>query len=367
MATTINSTLSKLPKAFAEARGRSSDRQWAELVIGRLSLDGINTTLIAAELTQVLALVRESGEGPHGLFGDASDYAQNLLGQWRVDGAPVEPVEPDTSWRDVPVVAAVMATFVVVMLAVLELLSGNWTTDFTIGKILLPALSALTTLVSITTFETLLMRARRLYAVAGALAVAGSGVLLIAATFVLGNDHPLLTGPLWWYAGLIVLYALATIAVSRWFPDGDGIRTRRQAAAADDPGTAATSRLSDEQWAAELAGVLRLRAELPEKEVRATIAEARQHAAGTGTSLVDEFGLPGEYASRVPRSAAARRRRRRWNSAAFLLGAVISGYLGFGGLQDGLAWGNVYWPMATAFLVFCFAGVLFLLGRKRYS
>lgn len=372
MAKTIRSTLNSLPASFEEARGRSADREWAELVIGRLSLDGSSTTLVVGELQQVLALVRESGEGPDELFGEAFGYAAGLSEQWRAEGAPVAPVEPSTSWRDIPLVAAGMATVIVVMLAVLELLSGNWTTSFTLGKILLPTLSALTALLSITVFETLLMRARRLYAVAGALGVTVIGVALITTTFVLGNDHPLFTGPLWWYAGLSAVHALVMIALSRWFPHGDDINSRRHAAAADEPPAAGSSHLSDEQWVAELSGLLRLRTELSENEVRSTIAEARQHAAGAKTSLVEEFGTAREYASRLPRSMASRRRRRRWNSAAVVLSVVMSGYLGFEGLRDEWAWRSVYWPMATAFVAFSVAGVLSMWrrtldGRSRFA
>ena len=57
-------TLDTLPDAFEQARGVAADKEWAELVIGRLYLEDINRTLVLEELSGVLELVRDCGEGP---------------------------------------------------------------------------------------------------------------------------------------------------------------------------------------------------------------------------------------------------------------------------------------------------------------
>ena len=47
-----------------------------------------------------------------------------------------------------------------------------------------------------------------------------------------------------------------------------------------------------------LAGVLRLRADMPEHRVRDILDEARAHGVETGAPLHEEFGRPEDYASR---------------------------------------------------------------------
>ncbi|MFC4553868.1 hypothetical protein [Georgenia faecalis] len=372
MTTGDRPTLATLPAAFERARGDAADRAWAERVIGRFSLDGVNRTLVADELTGVLALVRESGEGPAELFGEPADYVETQTDQWRAGGAPLEPAEPSTSWWDVPGLAAAVASVVAVMLAILEVAAGNWTTTYTLGKVLLPALTGVTALVSITTFETLLMRTRRRWAIAGALAVAGVGGSAILAAVVLGNDHPVLTGSVGWYAALVAVHVLAAVALFRVVPDGDAVRARQRApgvpapgrATPDDGGASPATVLSDDEWAAQLAGVLRLRVEMPESAVRQTIAEARQHAATNGTSLAQEFGPPRAYASRLPRSTSGRRTWERWRRAAWAVAVPVSGVLAFEGLRHGWEWGNVRWVMVIVFAAACVTVAGFLRDRR---
>lgn len=354
-------TLDTLPAAFAQARGETADREWAELVIGRFFLDGINQTLVVEELGKVLGLVRESGEGPDELFGEAVDYVGEQIEQWQAEDAPLAPAEPRTSWWEVPALAATVGTLIVGMQLVLEAVSGSWTTSYTIGKVLMPMLTGITAIVSITTFESLLMRTRRLWAVAGALVPATLGGATIVATFVLGNDRPLLTGPLWWYVGLVAVHALTAVTLVRYLPDGHVVRARRQPEARNDGSPSPTTGVvSDEEWAAQLAGLLRLRAEMPETDVRSTIAEVRQHATTSGTSLAQEFGSPSAYASRLPRSTSGRRMRERWRRTAWVLAVPSFGYLAFEGLQHGWEGGNVRWIMAFAFVVACLTVAGFL-------
>ncbi|MGO1385181.1 MAG: hypothetical protein ACTHU1_10410 [Arachnia sp.] len=355
-------SLKLLPALFEEARQQSADREWAEHVIGRLLLRRISHDLISKELTQVVELVHETGEGPDELFGGALEYVETQLEQWRADGAPIQPLEPDTSWRDVPAVAAGTATLILVMFLILEIISGNWSTTYTLGKVVTPALMGATAVVSITTFETLLMRTRRMWSILGALVVVVIGISLTTATFVFGNDHPFFDGPLWWYLGLVAVHALGTFAAARLLAADDNNRTSRQAGAAREYGngtSAPATRMdvSDEQWSAQLAGILRLRVESPEGEIRSTITEAREHAAMHGTSLVEEFGPPSHYASRLPRSTAGRRMQRRRRRIFWVLVVMILGYFAFEGLQHAWELDNVRWLAAIAFVAACSTAV----------
>lgn len=372
MATNNRVSLKMLPILFEEARQQPADREWAEHVMGRWLLDGVSHDLITNELTQVVELVHESGEGPEQLFGGALDYVEIQLEQWRADGAPIQPLEPDTRWRDVPVVAAGTATLIIVLFLILEIVSGNWSTTYTLGKVVTPALMGTTAVVAITTFETLLMHTRRIWSIAGALIVVVIGVSMTSATFILGNDHPLFDGSLWWYTALVAIHALGTSAISRLLRDRDEIRTRAQVPVPQEhDGSIATQELdsvtstnvSDERWASQLAGILRLRVESPEREIRSTIAEARQHAAMQGTRLVEEFGPPSHYASRLPRSTAGRRIRQRWRRTLWVLAVMIFGYFAFEGLQHGWQWGNVRWFAAIAFVAACSTTVSILRNR----
>lgn len=361
-----------LPRVFEHARGETGDREWVELVLGRFYLENVNESLIRSELTQVANLVQASGEGPHELFGDPFDYVNAQIEQWRTDGAPVHPVEPPTNWRDIPVLAAVTATFIVAMFAVLELLSGNWRTEYTLGKVLSPALMSITALVTITTFETRLQHTRRLWALLIALIPALTGIALTVATFMIGNASPLYTGPLWWFAGLTALYAVIAIILHRSTPDSHTQRTPKattpsrtttRGVTAHGKTSADPPREPDEQWAAHLAGILRLRIEMPEKDVRATITEARQHASTNHRTLHEEFGSPQDFASRLPRSASGRRVRERWRRIAWILALPAFGYLAFEGLHHGWAWDNIRWVMAIAFTAACLNVAGFLRTR----
>lgn len=370
MTTSSHLTADMLPAAFEQARGEAIDKEWAELVIGRFYLDGVNRTLVTDELTHVLQLVRETGEGPEQLFGEAFDYVRKQTEQWRADGAPLESAPPNTSWWDVPALAACMSTLIAVLVVTVEVLSGHWTISYTLGNVLLPLLISITAVASFTTFETLLMRTRRLWAIAGALILAVIGGSIILATLIFGNEHPLFTGSLWWYVGLAAVHVLATIAIFRYVPDGDEVRARQSVARQDRQGTAAVNTgtgdaspaeaASDDEWAAQLAGILRLRLAMPENKVRSTIAEARQHAEANGTSLVQEFGPANTYASQLPGSRSGKRLRERWRRTAWMAGIPAFGYLAFEGLQYGWEWDNVRWISAFAFVSSCIVVLGFL-------
>lgn len=344
-------TLDELPHAFGEARGNDDDRSWAQLVIGRCYLDNVNRRLVARELSSVLELVRASGESPEELFGEALDYVDSQIAQWRADGEPLEPVEPTTSWRDVPVIAAVTATVTMAVILVLELFAGNWTTDYTLGKLLMPLITGLAGAVALAAFESLLLRTRRLWAVTGVVMIVATSAVLISSLFILGNDRPLFYGPLWWFAVFVAVHALLAVAVGRFFPDGE--RVRRQRGRETEPA-------ADDEWARQLAGTLRLRLEMPENQVQATIVEARQLATTRGTTLHEEFGTPGEYAARLPRSTTGKRTRELWRRTAWILAIPAFGYLAFEGLQDGLEWGHVRWLMALPFVAACVTVVGFI-------
>ncbi|GAA1114733.1 hypothetical protein [Arthrobacter flavus] len=358
-------TLDQLPGAFEEVRGEVDDKSWAQLVIGRFTLDNVNHALIAKELTEVLKLVRTSGESPRELFGEAFDYVATQTEQWRADGAPIAPVEPATGWRDVPALSAVTATLTVFLFLILEIFAGNWTTSYTLGKVLMPILTGISAIVTITAFESLLMRTRRLWAVTGAVAMVVVSAAIIVSTFILGNMRPLFTGSLWWYAVLVAVHALIAFVLVRYVPDSEAVRARNQRDSEQvrqvrPDLSRPVEQATDHEWVAQLAGVLRLRVEMSEKEVQATITDARGYAAAKGTSLSEEFGTPAVYASRLPRPTKGRNTRERWRRVAWIVAVPAFGYLAFEGLVDGLDWSNVRWLMVIAFAAACLTVVSFI-------
>ncbi|MGO0576044.1 hypothetical protein [Ornithinimicrobium panacihumi] len=338
---TTNDTLDTVLSGFAKARGVEADEEWAAVAATRMTLDDVNQDLARDGLAEALELVRQTQESPEELFGDAREWARSQVKQWRVDGEPVEPLEPDTSWRLVPTVSAVTAAIISVVLLVALMLGGEWRFDYTWGALLLPTIAALTTVVGLTVFEHTLERARRLLAAGAALLVVAAGVALMTTLFMVGNDHPIGEGSLWWFGVLAMVHAAVAWLFAKVIPDAPrrGIR----------------GPLPDDEWERQVAGILRLRVELPEGRVRQHLEEAKAHAAQSGRSLHEEFGAPNSYASRFPRDRGSAERRRLWLYTAVV---PVSAYLAFGEVVvSGGDWSLVSWPFVLVLALVIWATV----------
>lgn len=313
--------------AYLEGRGETEDQRWAERAISTAVVDGVQVAAVEAELRGALELVRESAEGPEQLYGPAPAWVRERLAERAERGQPVVRHEPDTAWRDVPVVGSVVASVLSLLILVVWLVRGGLTTDYTWGLILLPLLSGVGIMAALAVWERLL--GRHPWSVA---ALAGVGIFAVGVGFLTWllwgtRDDVLVTASTFGIGAMVIGYALLAGLLERLLPESPR------------PGERAAS--SDEEWERELAGTLRLRLDLDEARVRDIVSEARAHAAESGTNLREEFGPPSAYAVRFPRDRrTAARRSALWRSAL----VPVAGLLAFGDLlSDGVAWSSVSW------------------------
>lgn len=318
-------------EAFATARGVEADRDWALEALMVMTMRDLAPPAVEESLAEARALVRSTGESPEELFGPPRAWVEDQVALRREEGRVVASAEPDTRWRDVPVLASVVAALLSLVLCVLMAVRGEWHIDLTAGVLALPLVSGLTVMTALTTFETVLTRRPFWLAALLGLVVGAVGVGALTAAFMLGNPHPVGRVHVTVLLATAVGYAVLAAVLERLLP---AARPRVPAA-----------RLTDEEWSRRLAGVLRLRAFLPEERVRVIIAEAQDHAAQAGTGLAAEFGRPEDYAARYLPDVATRSRRRLWLSLALLPVAALAGF------GDGFTWWGLALVVVAAWLV----------------
>lgn len=79
---------------FAAARGVPGDKDWAAAAAGRFLLDDVRKEIVLRELTEALAAVEGSGQGPEELFGPAADWARERAAEASAAGEPVLDTDP---------------------------------------------------------------------------------------------------------------------------------------------------------------------------------------------------------------------------------------------------------------------------------
>lgn len=307
------------PGRFEAVRGSAHDEAWAQDAWLALVLRGrIDTDHADAALGEVLDLVRESGEGPLELYGPADEWAAERVAQWAAEGSDAIADEA-TRWRDAPVVAAVMAVVLSLLMGVARVLEGEWTIDWTLGWILLPFLGPFVMVLTTTAWErTVTRRPMAVGAlVAGVVFAAGIAGL---TTLIMGtNPHPVAHASIAWAVPLAVVYGVLAWLLDRLAP---------ATPPADGP-------VGDDAWAGDLARILRSRGDTTESQVARIVDEARAHAAASGGSLAAEFGSPAAYAAQVSPRPVVRARR----SALYRVGMLaLAAWVGWGVLGDTQAW-----------------------------
>lgn len=285
-------------------------KEWLDAVRLRLTLDGVARPVVDDILGQARALVADSGESPTDLFGPPREWATEQIAERRRDGLPTAVADPATSWRDVPVMGMYAAAGVSLVVLLHSLINREWRLEYDLGLLAFPVVMGLVTLTVLTVWEKTLARRSRLVAVAAGGGVVAGGVGILGPLLWLGRDQVIATASLWY----VVLLALACALLGKLFdsvlPEGTprGWRTPR----------------TDAEWLGVLAGVLRLRADMPEDRVRRIVADAQAHCAETGASLQEEFGRPEDYAAQFARDEITRARRKAWAFTALTgLGLVL--------------------------------------------
>lgn len=326
--------------AYREARGEARDEAWAQRAVAAMLLEHVDGAAARSELEDALTLVRESGEGPQALYGDAAEWVASRLREAPEEGRVLVDGTPDTSWRDALVIGCVVAAVLTVMQLVVLLLTDGWTTDYRWGWVLFPLVSGLMCTLALAAWERVLLRRPRWVAVAAAGAVVVIGVLALTG-LVMGVDAVFATASTFWWGALAVAYAVLAGLLERVLPEPSG---------------GSSPDLSDDEWERRLAGTLRMRMDLDEARVRDIVHEARAHATESGRSLAAEFGDPALYAARFERDRVAGLRRFAWIQSALVPLAL---FITFAGVveEPSSGWSGISWPGVLLLVVGTWATV----------
>ncbi|TKD66341.1 hypothetical protein [Micrococcus luteus] len=199
-----------------------------------------------------------------------------------------DPAAPDATWRDVPVVGFTVAAGIAVLFCLVWLRRDGLTTDYTWGLLLAPVLMGVAGVAVMVLWERRLARVPRL----AATLVAGGALLafvLALAWWLVEVNAPthLFTGSTFWLLAVAPVCAGLAWLAHRLLP------------AARRPVEEPPAALDDDAWARRLAGVLRLRKDLPDARVGEIVRDARARGAAAGRPLAEELGSR----SRTPRAS----------------------------------------------------------------
>ncbi|MCV7471911.1 hypothetical protein M3C59_007250 [Micrococcus luteus] len=308
--------LPALMDRFAVTRGMPADGDWAAAAAGRFMLDDVREEVMVRELTEALAIVEGSGEGPQELFGPGAEWARQCRAEAVSAGEPVLAEDPPLTWRAAPCTALIIAALLSVPFGIVFALGKGLTVEYTWGHLLSPMmLSALITVLTTLWSRTIL---RRSFAATVGIVVAWAAPLVVGAGFLLPTlaGMPLFTGNVAWLGAIVVGYLTLGLVGFQLLPTDDL------------PLGTAPKTPDDDAWALVLAGVLRSKLDYSDARAEEAVDEARAHAAESGRPLAEEFGTPQDYAARL---RPDRHRRLRWE--AILLTAVAAYWVSMLGVQ----------------------------------
>ncbi len=201
-----------------------------------------------------------------------------------------------------PVLGLYLATALALVLLVVGLVQDGWDVESDLGLLALPVLGGLLVTTALATWEKTLARRPVGVAVAAGGGVLLGGSLLTGLLLMWSSEQPWPQAGAWHLVGLVLACALVGKGLDRVLPAQQRPTWRAPR--------------DDDEWLAALAGVLRLRADVPEERVRSILAEARAHASEAGSTLAAEFGRPEDYASAFPVDHSSGIRLRAWGLSA---------------------------------------------------
>lgn len=277
---------------FERARGEEADELWAGRVVLALTLRDVSSARIRQALAGAVELVESSGEGAEELFGSPETWARDRIEEWVEEGVAYHDADTFEDLNTLASVTGITATIISILVVIMHTVRGQWTIPYTIGWLVFPLLAAATTVGTLTAWERLLGRRPWPVAVAGAGAVFALGVALTTTAMLMPGGELGRAGLGWLFLQPLVLAGL-TWAASRFIPERPARPSRQP------PPLDAVD--SDALWMRQAEAALRRRGDLRGSEVRAILDDAREHAARSGTLLVEEFGVPRTYADTFPR------------------------------------------------------------------
>ncbi|MEL4505151.1 hypothetical protein AAEX63_12830 [Luteococcus sp. H138] len=271
---------------FKAARGQEADATWAARALWKLTTANLEAGEVDRALARACEQVRESQESAEDLFGSADGWATDQVTELSEQGATF--VDDSTDANTFAVVSLGMAGIIALLFAVMLWFKYDDGAPFNGWLAATPVLLGLAS-VGVATVSEFLQRAHSaVVAWAGAAMVLAVSVGLTFLCFVRGQGAPH-RSPVLWLAEALVLFTLAW-AASKLVPETPPRFVRAQGPSA----------VSDDEWLATAAGELRERVDLAEAQVQDALAEARAHAAQSGTRLAQEFGNPVGYARQLP-------------------------------------------------------------------
>lgn len=283
---------------------------WLDDARWRLALKDVARPVVDDLLAEARVLIAESGESPTELFGPPEEWAVEQIAERRRDGFPTTVPDPAASWRDVPVLGMYAAAGISLVVLLHSLVNREWQLEYDLGLLAFPVVAGLVTMTVLTVWEKTLSRRSLPVAVAAGAGVVAGGVAVLGLLVWLGRDQLSATASLWY----VVLLTLALGLLGKFF---DSVLPEQVTSGWRVPHT-------DAEWLGVLAGVLRLRADMPEDRVRRIVAEAQSHCSEAGSTLQEEFGRPEDYAAQFPQDEITRTRRKAWAYTALTgLGGIL--------------------------------------------
>lgn len=354
---------------MAAARHVPEDAGWTYGAVMHLARTQVAEEVIEGELFAAAETVARTGQSPEELFGDSRAWAVAKVEEWREDGAEVFTEPSRWSLLDLLFFTPFFATWVAALLAVMDLLEGNWTVDYTVSRVLMPLiLSFLTTTVCLV-FHNLTVSRGFATAVAGAVLVGGA-LVFGAAAFFTQIPWPSRRGPCWWDLVVVGGCAVLTAVVCPWWirqkslrrdgratartaaPSGEQGPSRRVQEGRDPLDRSERDRAEEElDWAAAARRTMRARGDLSGQSIESAVGEAMIHAQEAGSTLREEFGSPQRYAMSLPGDQTLPVRREMWARALALALAVLALVLTWTtaeGAASGAVLPTVLWVLASA-------------------
>ncbi|MDY6054968.1 hypothetical protein [Micrococcus sp.] len=304
--------LPELIDRFADARGVPEDSEWASTAVGRFLLDDVREEIMVRELTEALAVVESTGQGPEELFGPAVEWARDRAAEASAAGEPVQDVAPTYSWRGIPGFGLIFAAALSVPVALVFGFTDGWRQAFSWDVLLVPLLLGLLMSTVVVSWQRFVERWTTVRAGAATAAVVLPLVFGLAWLLPWLSAQTAFEGSaLWWVA--VVAGHLGLGALGFW--------TLVKQSGRETAGGAAP--LDDDAWASSVAGLLRSRLSYGDARAQGIADEARAHAAASGRPLAEEFGTLQDYAARF---RPDRDRAMRWQG--ILLTAVAVYWVG---------------------------------------
>jgi hypothetical protein len=292
--------LARVHDALFAARHQETDVDWADRAFVHMGFADVRLDQAELLLTEAADTVRDAQESPQDLFGDPTDWADQRIRDMRESGLDVFEDALLMGPREAIIAsfglaAGMSALFFLSQLLDLVLGTETGPSPLTPGFALAPLLISGAIILLITVFKRATPRHPFPVAIglcAVVLVLCGAGI----ASIIMPLGQSDLRAGWLWSTLLVPAYAALAWVISKLWP--------APAASGPAPLTAQqildSAEIDDDVWLQRARAALRHRGDLTDARIDADLAEARAHAADSGSGLLQEFGSPEGYAQTLP-------------------------------------------------------------------